>query len=137
MGVRAELASPPAGAALVGVLCVGSVDDAAAGYGFYVDADGSFLVTREEPSGEATFLEQGRDPRIADTRRISITCVEELTGGTAITGWVDGIEIVGTTDADQVDGFDHAGIAIVPDRAGDAVTFTSVVARVPDEEWTP
>jgi hypothetical protein len=62
----------------VAALCLGPAGEGVeglAGYGFWVEPGGDFVLGRQDPAGSIELLEQGRDARIETVERVSITCV--------------------------------------------------------------
>ncbi len=140
IGIRAEVVEITEPGTTVGATCLGPAAEGVeglAGYGFFVEPGGDFILGRQDPGGGIEFLKQGTDARIETVRRVSVKCVPDLGGDVTLIGFANGLEIVSAEDPDGYRPYTHAGLFVLTERAGTEVRFTRVWARVPDVEWVP
>jgi hypothetical protein len=130
----------------VGAACLGpaEAEDGLAGYGFYVEPGGDFILGRQDPSGKVEFLKQGSDARIETVERVSIKCVPNdigpaFAGSTdvTVTGYANGLEVVTTEDPDGYYTYVYAGLTINSEKAGTEVRFTRVWHECPTRSGCP
>lgn len=109
VGIRAEVMEITEPGTTVGAMCLGPVEgqDGLAGYGFFLEPGGNFVLGRQDPSGKVEFLEQGTDARIETVERVSVTCVpndiDPVSGGSTdvtVVGYANGLEVATTQDQD-------------------------------------
>ena len=116
-----------------GLGCLGGDDDDGAGYLMEVGPDGARLW--RIGVGEGTLLDEDATAVSGDSpHRLELSCHQSLNPwDQTITGRVDGREVVSASDGDPPsDGYDYAGLTLLPSGAGAGATFDDVAGDVPE-----
>ena len=126
VGVRAEVVEMSEPGTTVGAMCLGPAAEGApelAGYGFFVEPGGDYILGRQDPDARIDFLERGTDARIETVEHVSIICAPDLDGDVTLIGFANGLEIVSAEDRGGYTVYTHAGLSVISEQIGAEVRF--------------